>query len=658
MRTALAAIAGAGLIGLLDALLGLGWHSAEAMRSMQVFTVLAGNAVVAALMGLLLSARGREPVGGFCAGLVLGAGPLFAQAVPQLGATFGFPFALIGGWLAAALAPRGPRALAGRLLPLAGLLVPAAMVVAVLVHAPRRDPLPVDPGPALDATPRAIGMQRPDVIVMVVDTLRADAVLDPLHPAVHVDALRARGTSAPWAVAPSNQTRPSHLALLNGLAVEKIGMRANADRWPRAQQLETRWGSVPIAERFRRAGYRTAAVAANPVLNLDADMRASGLQDFAQGFEVWNGLNAHDPWEDALDWKDEFTWLGWLNRLSFTRPLGNVALRELFRPKELRLLRRQYLKGEPTVAAVGAYFDVLLEKRDQPYFLFVNVLEPHAPYLPPPAQSGAVTGALVRPAGFGDDPTQEHPMRMRLRRLLRGEPAGPQLVQRDALAAWLHGLYQEEVLYADELLGRILARVEQVGRPTLVFFTSDHGEEFGEAGFLEHGESLHQTQIAVPFVLAGPGVPEGRVLGQAPRALDGIRTLLGLAGIDAAGVDGRDLFAVTDDAGGDGIGQAALTVMNRHCALQDGRWKFVCQLEYGEKREPGQYSLVPLALYDLRADPQERADRRAADSQVAARMEAELRRRLDRYDLHPFLEERVVTKREQDKLAELGYVDQ
>ncbi|MHC4377223.1 MAG: sulfatase [Planctomycetota bacterium] len=72
-------------------------------------------------------------------------------------------------------------------------------------------------------------------------------------------------------------------------------------------------------------------------------------------------------------------------------------------------------------------------------------------------------------------------------------------------------LYRGEIAFTDRAIGRVLNELERVGltERTVVAFTSDHGEEWGEHGGQGHGTTLHAEQVRVPLILAGPGFGVG-----------------------------------------------------------------------------------------------------------------------------------------------------
>ena len=74
-----------------------------------------------------------------------------------------------------------------------------------------------------------------------------------------------------------------------------------------------------------------------------------------------------------------------------------------------------------------------------------------------------------------------------------------------------HDLYRGEIAFTDRAIGRVLSELDDLGLAdqTVVAFTSDHGEEWGEHGGQGHGTTLHAEQIRVPLIVAGPGLGTG-----------------------------------------------------------------------------------------------------------------------------------------------------
>ncbi|HVM95056.1 MAG TPA: sulfatase-like hydrolase/transferase, partial [Candidatus Acidoferrales bacterium] len=107
----------------------------------------------------------------------------------------------------------------------------------------------------------------------------------------------------------------------------------------------------------------------------------------------------------------------------------------------------------------------------------------------------------------------------------------------------LRALYQGEVSFNDAQLARLLDEIErqQLNRSTLFVLTSDHGEEFYEHGFGDHGHSLYEELIHIPLIMHWPGtIAPAAKNDELVQLLDLSPTLSALAGAKSATASGRD----------------------------------------------------------------------------------------------------------------------
>jgi arylsulfatase A-like enzyme len=189
-------------------------------------------------------------------------------------------------------------------------------------------------------------------------------------------------------------------------------------------------------------------------------------------------------------------------------------------------------------------------------------------------------------------------------------PLLTELAERDTTAgeaALMRRLYTGEVSHVDQALAPFLAELPE---HAVVAFTADHGESLGEHGCWGHGPSLFQTEVAVPLMLRGPGVPAGEVA-EPVQLVDLAPTLLDLVGIEP-GPDqlGRSLLRGGSDlpivsttfATGpmiwswrQGSDKALLRMAAQPGLGSEAHSKFIA----GNPQPPGAY------LFDLDQDPQE-----------------------------------------------------
>jgi len=252
------------------------------------------------------------------------------------------PFAFARTWLAGrgrrrrAGPARGARPLAPAALAILA-LAPAALAVAAAAPA-------VVSAAGAAAAPAAGAGERPNVLLLTVDTLRPDALgwVAGRNPTPRLDELAAGGFRFPAAVSPAPLTLPAHVSLFTGLLPRRHGVRDNGQVLPGVEA----GGPPTLAEALAGRGWATAAF-------------VSGFP-LASEFGLDRGFGRYDD--------------------AFTAGRGD----RLERP------------AAATAAAALAWADAAAE----PWFLWVHFYDPHDPYEPPaglarPGPRGAYDGELI-----------------------------------------------------------------------------------------------------------------------------------------------------------------------------------------------------------------------------------------------------------------------
>jgi len=341
-----------------------------------------------------------------------------------------------------------------------------------------------------------VGEAAPNVLLVVLDTLRADHVSAygyARSTTPRLDGLAEHGVLFEQAFANSSWTLPSHASLLTGRLPGEHG----AD-W----REPMRAGIPTLAEAFAARGYATAAFAANTSYVAPE----WGLGPGFTRFEVYGS-----------SWADDVV------RTAYGRRLA------------LNLLPRLGyfdIPGRKRAPEVNREFLSWLDAADgRPFFAFLNYLDVHDPYVTdaPHHQRFSTDAARGDVINFQFQP---HAFRRQA-----GITAAEIQAEIDA--------YDGCLTYLDEHLGRLFDEIARRGLDgsTLVVVTSDHGESFGEHDLFGHGNSLFLESLHVPLIVSWPGhVPAGvRVAG--PVGLDRVaRTIDELARPDAASAfPGRSL---------------------------------------------------------------------------------------------------------------------
>lgn len=311
---------------------------------------------------------------------------------------------------------------------------------------------------------------RPNVLLVVVDTLRADAVGAygaPEDPTPRLDALARESHLYLQAVAAAPWTRPSFASLLTSTVPCTHQTSRKADSLP--DELDT------VAEVLQAHGYTTGAFVNN--INVAASF------NFGQGFDTFEFMRP-------------------------TLPFRSEASFRLTLFQTMRLLRERYLPGRKRVerfyhdaeAITDVSTEWLSRHGQSRWFLMVHYMDPHDPYFPHPYDG----------TGYA---RVEHPH--------------PGVEEAGALKR----LYEGEVRFWDQHFGRLLDWLAEHGLldETVIVVTADHGEEFAEHGGFWHGNRLYDEALHVPLLVRLPGGGASRVHDQV-RLIDLPPTIADLCG--------------------------------------------------------------------------------------------------------------------------------
>lgn len=286
----------------------------------------------------------------------------------------------------------------------------------------------------------------------------------------------------------------------------------------------------------------------------------------------------------------------------------------------------QIRRGAPTREAAGFSTELFCgaaeafvrgRNRDRPFFACVALTSPHDPRTPP-----AEFRALYDPARLPlpENFLPEHPFdngELAVRdEWLAERPLRPAAV-REHLAD-----YYGMISHHDAWLGRLLAALRDTGDAdnTIVAFVSDHGLALGSHGLLGK-QNLYEPSLRVPLILHGPGVPRDRRCAALAYAFDLFPTLCELAGVaPPADLDSRSLVPAFEAGARAGRTEAGALYKDGQRAITDGRWKLIVYRVAGLER---------VQLFDLATDPHECRDLAATPGGAAAL--AELTARLERW---------------------------
>lgn len=325
---------------------------------------------------------------------------------------------------------------------------------------------------------------RPNVVVVLVDTLRAEnigAYGYTAHPTTpNLDRFAAQSVLFEHVVTQAAWTVPAVTSLMTSLdPLTHRVLRYNPSQRLEMDQLAS--SEDTLAELFHASGYQTAALKKSVVIDTNRGL--------GQGFDV-------------------------------NRVIGG-----------------QMAEGTSAAELTDAASAWLKTERDptRPFLLYLHYMDPHSSYRAPEpwysAWKGGYTGTL----------TGDH-MEIEQRFVKGGASPTP------ADIAHLIALYDAEIAYWDSQFGRLLTQIDGLGLgpDTIVVVVADHGEAFHEHGQWFHGD-VWQENVQIPLIVRAPGVTAGRRTGWA-QIIDVAPTLTDLAGIGrGARWQGRSLAASIRD---------------------------------------------------------------------------------------------------------------
>jgi arylsulfatase A-like enzyme len=312
----------------------------------------------------------------------------------------------------------------------------------------------------------------PNVLVIVVDTLRADHLSSygySRQTSPNIDKLAQAGVLFENAIAPSSWSLPSHASLVTGSPVHEHGL-GNVKRMPWLGWSNTSLNGLPtLGEVLHKAGYRTGAFSANRIY-------------FTSNVGLGRGFIHFEDYFDGVG--DCFV------RTQFGREFARFYMNRSAKSKFTRAFRYLGLGGwlDKDSEGSGDYGGIygirkradevnretlrwIARDRQRPFFAMLNYLDVHFGY---------------------------------------GGPVGyPK-------PAWDKGTtideYDAGIKYTDDYIGQLLQGLDESGelKNTVVIITSDHGESLGDHGLSFHGAALYWELVHVPLIVSWPGhIPEG-----------------------------------------------------------------------------------------------------------------------------------------------------
>ncbi len=413
--------------------------------------------------------------------------------------------------------------------------------------------------------------RRPNILFVMVDEMRFDAMGCAGHPTVKtptLDALAAQGVMFRNAYTVSPVCCPARASVFSGRYPHVHGVRRNG--------LPHNDGEIFLPSILRHYGYHTAIAGKlhyNPkrfdygfdvfhTFTNEGPSPENGhiaylRNKHGRGAAKWAVKKGTQPWPDDELGKD----VG-----EFAYPMEDFET-EWITDRSIAYLRER-------------------ARAQQPFFLFTSYLKPHSPSVEPKPYFD-----LYDPAKIPVKPLPPNAKEQRARAKGR---ARRKFIDDEQMQRVMTALYYGAITHIDNELKRLFVELERLGLAgnTIVVFTSDHGNMLGDRG-LWFKDFMYEGSAHVPLLMKIPGGRKHEVK-EIVENIDLAPTLLDLAGLPVpAGIQGRSCRRL----------------------LETGRqpgWKNRCISDLTATMHlAGSYKYIDnhngiLELYDLSKDPEEK----------------------------------------------------
>lgn len=357
---------------------------------------------------------------------------------------------------------------------------------------------------------------RPNVLLVVLDTVRAQSLdlfgyARETMPFLKLFAI-AECDYAAESFANASATLPTHASMFTGHFSHSHGAHKPflVDENPPAYGYFLGDSLPTLAERLASAGYKTAGIPGN--------YGVLGSYGLRRGFGYYDSRESHSEVSRKVSWFFSLTIAGHspglfiINRLLLENVTAQTVAFDPWQPSY-----------RPAEQINDLAFRWLSGMTQSPFFLFLNFMDAHDPYVPP-REYRERFGALDPQVDWIGFPKRQHAEYMN---------TGVPIPDRDVKHAL--NLYDAELRYLDDQLKRLFEHLRDTERydNTMIIVVGDHGEAFAEHDVLRHSSTLYNTQTLVPLLVKLPAASKADIGATGNmQHVDVFSTVLDLLGIE------------------------------------------------------------------------------------------------------------------------------
>lgn len=480
-------------------------------------------------------------------------------------------------------------------------------------------------------------MTSKNVVILVMDTVRMDAVS---RSSSDLDSVLSESTrynqtftSAPW-------TLPSHGSLFTGTTPSFHGAHAAH------KHLDD--GLTLLPEILQDEGYETVAVSNNTWISEEFGFN----QGFETFFKTWQYVQSDTDLGKIAQTENGMNMFREAAKTIFNgNPVTNLA----------NAIYGQFFRktDDDGAARTNEWIRDWLISRDdsRPFFLFVNYLEPHLEYRPPESYA---TDHLPDEISYAEA--------MKISQDAWGYIANCVEIS-DKKLEILRALYHAEISYLSEKIEEIIRLLKTTGEweDTLFVVTSDHGENIGDHGLMDHQYALYDTLLHVPLFIHGG--PFGRKeINDLVQLVDIPPTILDVLDIDASGVreqfQGVSFHPDTEETREYIVSeymapQPSMDALETKIGdLPDHMWEYDRSLRAIRTNE---WKLIrgsdgSRELYNMEDDPEEKVDHKTEYPEIVDDLDSTLDNWLNSFESAEKSDDVEMQQNTKSRLEDLGYL--
>jgi arylsulfatase A-like enzyme len=330
--------------------------------------------------------------------------------------------------------------------------------------------------------------EKPNIVMMVMDTARAESLScygNDEKTTPFLDKLAEENVKYERAISQAVWTLPSHASIFTG----KYQSEHGANRYNKSFD-----GLDMVQEDLREEGYNTIGL-----VNVAYLWPQFGFDQYFDDYEYINKnyISRKGIIEDVDSDASKLGKLKQVIKSAYSKE-GLKGVYGLFNyiAKESLLLKDSGAK-ETNKKALEK-----VEDSDEPFFMFLNYLEPHGPYTPPFPHSHKYLDNKLRWLSITPWSAFSDFVEKDMRRFYASDKE-----EDEEELSELKNLYHAELNYLDSQIAKLYKKIKQEHPNTIFIITSDHGEAFGENNHYEHFASLHDQVTRVPLI---ESYPDGR----------------------------------------------------------------------------------------------------------------------------------------------------